>query len=155
MRMRPRISLTPQRHRHPKEGFTLLELLVVLILLAVIATAGVAVFTKTVEHARAETVINDLRAIRARETARRSVTGQYVNGTLVGAAQINPAPANTSLTLRLADGDYVCTLIGDGATFTATANPSAARTYAGTITLNQAGVWGGASPFVPDATRGE
>ena len=142
-------------YRRLKEGFTLLELLIVLILLAVVATAGVATFTKTVEHARAETAINDLRAIRARETARRSVTGQYVNATLVGAVQINPAPANTSLTLRLTDGDYVCTLTGDGATFMATANPSAARAYAGTITLNQAGTWGGASPFVPDATRGE
>ena len=138
-------------HRRLKEGFTLLELLIVLILLAVIATAGVATFTKTVEHARAETALNDLRAIRAREEARRSVTGQYVNTALVGAAQINPAPANTSLTLRLTDGNYICTLAGNGATFTATANPSAARAYAGTITLNQAGVWGGTSPFVPTA----
>ena len=136
-------------------GFTLLELLVVLVVLAIATAAGVATCIKTLEHARAETAINDLRAIRAREEARRSVTGQYYNGAaLVGAADINPAPAGTSLSLNLTDGPYVCTLTGNGATFTATETPSAARPYAAltdTITLNQAGVWGGASPFVPNA----
>ena len=133
-------------------GVTLLELLMVLVVLAVAAAAGMAIYTKTLEGARAQTAIHDLRAIRAREEARRSVAGQYYNGAaLVGAANINPAPAGTSLSLNLTDGPYVCTLTGNGATFTATANPSAARASAGTITLNQAGVWGGTSPFVPNA----
>lgn len=138
--------------RQLQGAFTLLELLMVLVLLAVAAVAGVALFTKTVEHARAETAINDLRAIRAREAARQSVTGAYYSGAdLVGANAINEPPTGTGLRLNLTDGQYICTLTGDGATFTAIANPSAARAYAGTITLNQAGTWGGTSPFVPTA----
>ena len=149
--MRARILGVPCTRWQLQGGLSLLELLVVLIILAIVVTAGVATCTKMFEHGRAEVAINDLRVIRAREETRRSITGAYINGTLTGAAQLNPAPSNTNLLLDLTDGPYICTLTGGGATFTATANPSAARPNAGTITLNQAGAWGGTSPFVPGA----
>lgn len=152
MRMRARIPGGAGTRRRLRSGVTLLELLVVLVVLAMAAAAATAAYTKTLEHARAETAINALRAIRAREEARHSITGAYYSGAaLVGAAAINPPPAGTGLRLNLTDGDYICTLTGNGAAFTATANPSAARAYAGTMTMNQAGAWSGSSPFVPNA----
>ena len=123
----------------------------VLIILALALIAGIPLYTKTLEGARAGAATHDLRAIRAREEARHSITGAYVNGMLSGAVELNPAPAGTSLRLNLTDGSYIYGVSGNGATFTAFANPSAARAYAGTITLNQAGTWGGSSPFVPNA----
>ena len=154
--------------RQLQEGVTLLELLVVLIVLTLALAAGIPLYTKTVQGAQAQTAIQGLRAIRAREEARRSITGRYYNGGgLVGTGAINPAPAGTSLSLNLpgccsnSTSYYNYTLNGNGVTFTATASrmtiiqipngPVAIMPAGDTITLNQAGTWGGNSLFVPNA----
>ena len=133
-------------------GFTLLELLVVLVILAVALMAGIPTYTKTVEGARAQEAIHDLRAIRAAEEVFRSRTGAYTTGTLEYVDQINPA---LQLKLDPRDRPYTYHVTGDGATFTATAIPLEPRPHADTITItctvnpNWACVWGGDSTFRP------
>ena len=58
-------------------GFTLLELLMTLALLAIAAGFGLATYGKTIEHARAEVAIQNLRAIQAGQEFYKSRTGAY------------------------------------------------------------------------------
>ena len=135
--------------RELRGGLTLLELLIVLVILGVTAGLAIPRYVKSIELARAETAIHDLRAIQAGEEVLRSRRGNYTTAALNGAAAINPV-----LNLRLAVGlytyDIACGACG-GATYTATATPSAVRPFGGTITLDEAGTWSGTSPFVPTA----
>ncbi len=136
---------TTDRTPQLREGFTLLELMVTLVILGF--TAGMALMTygRTIEASHAQTAIDDLRAIKAAEEVQQSRSGGYYSlGNLNGAGAINGA-----LRVNITSGDYVYVVscgACNGTTFTATATRDSR-----TITMNQAGTWGGTSPFVPTA----
>ena len=127
-----------------------------LALLAVAAGFGLATYGKTIEHARAEVAIQNLRAIQAGQEFYKSRTGAY--GSWASAADMANGNA---LRITIQDAWYGYTTGDNTATsFTATAAPSSARPFAGTIVLSvtQAPLpavatwitqWGGTSPFVP------
>ena len=128
-----------------EEAFTLLELLFVLVVLIVATCLALPRLTRMADRARAETAINNLRAIKTGEEVVRTRTDAYVTG-LNDAAEINAA-----LRLLIDDTAYDYDIIAGGPNFTARArlatNPGIS------IRINDQGVWSGTSPFVPNATE--
>ena len=60
-----------------RKGFTLMEILTVVVLAGVMAAVAVPSFTKTIDKARARDVVNNLYVIGAAQTAHRSRYGSY------------------------------------------------------------------------------
>ena len=119
------------------KGFTLIELIVVIIIVGILASVGMTQYTKVVEKGRAAEARIILGSLRSSEVAAYFENGAYSALADLGVA----APASCATTHYFS---YIC----DTGTGTCTANRCAsggktpnATTY--TKTLTQDGVWGG------------
>jgi prepilin-type N-terminal cleavage/methylation domain-containing protein len=125
-------------------GFTLLEILIVLVILAVIAGLAIPAYQSSVQKARGQEAMQALGAIRESMQRFAATAGAYTGATVT---QGTPTTIDFNPT-AVAPGVVQCftyALGGVGAgTYTATATytPTAACGNAGpgTITINQAGV---------------
>ncbi len=127
--------------RSNKKGFTLLEILIVVVILGVVAGLALPQYFSTIEKSRAQEALSSLSATRQAMIQYFSETGDY-SGAIIGNA------ANTTGNLSYnpnypAGGQvlifsYALSNLGP-ATFTATATRTGG-TVVGTVTMNQAGV---------------
>lgn len=133
-----------------KRGFTLLEVLIVIVILGVIAGLAVPVYVANVEKSRAQEAITQLDAIRGSMLRYFASTGTYATATILANAGV---AAGTDIDVNpnnLTGGqnqlfNYTITAQGVG-TFTVTATRIAGRPAGaaiaaggGTVTINQAG----------------
>ena len=136
------------------KGFTLTELLIAIAILGILASLAIPRLFPQTERARVSEEINILSAIRQGEEAFRLDNGVYLalpatatNADWNRIGMDNPNPP----TARYAT--FVVTVGAPATTFTATATRNGVDDAGGnvgrTITLNQAGIWGGTHPFVP------
>jgi len=136
-----------------KRGFTLLELIVVIIILGILATLGFTQYTKMIEKGRTAEAKMILGSLRTAEEAYKLEYGTYVAYSGASASLPVEAPTACAGTHYFS---YDITVAGAGAasTFTATATRCTAGgktpNFAGTaytVTLTNAGVWGGTAGY--------
>jgi prepilin-type N-terminal cleavage/methylation domain-containing protein len=141
---------------HRARGFSLAELLMVVIIVGVLATLVVPRFLPQSEKARVNEAVQILSAIRQGEAAYFLDNGAYLALTLthtdVDWRKIGMENPNDDSVLF----DYTVAVNNAASppTFTATATRTSASdpagTYTGsTVTLNESGIWGGTHPFRP------
>ncbi|MGD0897146.1 MAG: prepilin-type N-terminal cleavage/methylation domain-containing protein [Thermoguttaceae bacterium] len=125
-------------------GFTLVELMVVVTILAVLIGMAVPRFVRAVEQSRADIAAANLRAIWGAERLywleNHAYTDQLSQQTpqgLVELGLLDPAVASAS-------GDYVYRITAAGSdTFQAEATRTGSAFWAGTLTIDQTGTTGG------------
>jgi len=126
-----------------KRGFTLLELIVVIIIIGILATLGFSQYAKVMEKGRTAEAKAILGQLRTAETAYRLERNTYTSD-LAQLAVGAPAACDSAAHY------FSYGVTGAAATFTATAtrcttntskSPAASAVY--NITLNEAGTWGG------------
>ena len=132
-----------------RKGFTLLELIVVLIVLSVLIAIALPQYTAFVERGRALEAINALGSIKTAEEANRiSGTANSYNA----ATADGDVNANLGLSIPNASWSYTVTA-ATGVSFTATATKKIAPNLGNTVilTYTSAGVtsWGGNHPGAP------
>jgi prepilin-type N-terminal cleavage/methylation domain-containing protein len=125
----------------PKKGFTLLELIVVIVILGILATLGFTQYTKMVEKGRTAEARTTLGQLRSAQAAYYQEYGVY------GAALSNlPVSAPSACT-----GTHYFAYSCDTSTSTATRctasgkTPDAAAIYS--VTLTHAGAFGGTAGY--------
>ncbi len=120
-----------------KQGFTLIELIVVIIIVGILASVGMTQYTKMVEKGRAAEARVVLGSLRSAEIAENFENGAYVVLASLGVGA--PATCATSHYFT-----YACTTDG---TCTATRCTASGKTPQGgsayTKTLTVGGVWAG------------
>ncbi|HPW77257.1 MAG TPA: type IV pilin protein [Candidatus Omnitrophota bacterium] len=113
-----------------KKGFSLAEILIVVVVASVLVAISVPNFLKTIEKENARQAMTYLRLIRSAQKVYHSNHGTYVNCADVAAIR-------TNLGIEINNGDYSFTVTGaDGTTFTANATKGASS-----ITLTADCVW--------------
>ena len=124
--------------RHNRKGFTLLEILIVIVILGVVAGLAVPVFTSNIEKAKAQEAMASLAAIRSGLTTYYAMNSSaYTSASLTpgnGFIGFDPTSAAAGQTLN-----FTYALSGVTASvYTVTATCSTC-TDAGTITINHSG----------------
>jgi type IV pilus assembly protein PilE len=114
-----------------RKGFTLIEILVTIVVLAVLAAIAFPNFSKAQGKNDARQAITYLRAIRLAEKIYYAKNGVY----LVCA---DDTAIKSNLGAEIANGKYVFSVAATATTFTAMATASA---YGTTITLDETGVF--------------
>ena len=125
-----------------KRGFTLIEILIVIVIIGILATIALPNFTRFVERAKADQAITYLRVIRTGERVYFANHSTYI-------VCANADDVKTNLGAEVTEENHTFDVAGNPTiadTFIATATR---RTDNSTITLNQDGDWGGNSPFAP------
>jgi prepilin-type N-terminal cleavage/methylation domain-containing protein len=126
-----------------KKGFTLLELIVVIIILGILATLGTGQYFKMIEKGRTAEAKAILGQIKTAQAAYFLERNTY-------ATSIADLPVGAPNTTCVSNAHYFGYSTTGGATFTATAtrcttntskSPPAVAAYS--VTLNEAGTWGG------------
>jgi prepilin-type N-terminal cleavage/methylation domain-containing protein len=87
------LRISPQRMAS-RRGFTLIELMVVVVILGILAAVAVVGFTKYIRSARKSQVVSDLSAITLRQKTFMAVTGHYASSTV---AETDVYPSKTDL----------------------------------------------------------
>jgi len=120
-----------------KQGFTLIELIVVIIIVGILAAVGMTQYTKVVEKGRAGEARVILGSLRTAEVAEYNENGAYL--AVSGLGVVAPTACATthyfSYSCATADGTCTATRCASGGK---TPNATA---YTKTLTI--AGVWGG------------
>ena len=125
-----------------KKGFTLIELIVVIIIVGILASVGMTQYTKVVEKGRAAEARLILGSLRTAEVAENMESGTYKDVAGLGVS----APTGCTTTHYFS---YACA----SATGTCTATrctsggktPDSATAYTKTVTTT--GVWGGSTGY--------
>ena len=124
-----------------RKGFTLIELFVTILIMAVLAALAFPGYSKTIQKREASQAATYLRAIRLAEKMYYSRNGTYACISSCG----NASAIKTALGVEVADGHYVFTVAATSTTFSVTATG-----YTKTIILDQDGNWTGTySPLPP------
>src|SRR5271165_1497672 len=115
-------------------GYTLVEMIVVLVVVGVMTSFGIPQFSRAMEQARADVAGGNLRAIWTAERIYWLDNRNYTSSlpVLVNLNLLDPSiPSDTSYTYLVAEAD--------AATFTATAQRAGNGSWSGTITITQDG----------------
>jgi type IV pilus assembly protein PilE len=123
-----------------KRGFTMTEVLITVLIIAVLAAIAFPGFSKAQQKNDAGQTITYLRAIRLAEKMYYAKNGTYL-------ACADAAAIRSNLGTEITTEKYTFDVIAPTATtFTATATRTS---DAKTISLDQNGTWGGDSPYKP------
>jgi prepilin-type N-terminal cleavage/methylation domain-containing protein len=124
-----------------KKGFTLVELIIVIIIVGILASIGLTQYNKVVEKSRAAEARMILGTLRSAEIAEYYENGSYVVATSLGVG----APSGCQSTHYFS---YACTTAGTctATRCTASGKPSQGTT-AWTKSLTIEGVWGGTAGY--------
>jgi prepilin-type N-terminal cleavage/methylation domain-containing protein len=104
-------------------GFTLIELMTVVVILGVLATVAIAAYSRHVRNAHKSAVISDMSNINLKQKTFRAVQGHYASSTnCEGAACTYPlataiATAEQPVSWDIADAGYTLAAQGDAAYF--------------------------------------
>lgn len=121
-----------------KKGFTLVELMVVIVIIGVLAAVALPKFADSINKSRASEVPKKLQEIAAQNSVREGETGYYT--TDLGTAGLNITGLTSGGTKFF---DYSVTTVASPAAFTATATSKSPFVVTGaTATLTDAGVKG-------------
>ena len=125
-----------------KKGFTLIELIVVIIIVGILASVGMTQYTKVVEKGRAAEARLILGSLRTAEIAENVENGAYqgVSGLGVSAPESCATTHYFSYSCASATGTCTATRCTSGGK-----TPDGAIAY--TKTVNVAGTWGGSAGY--------
>lgn len=99
-----------------KGSFTLIELVIVIVILGILASLGVPIYTKAIEKAKCQEAVAMLKIIQSAEKVRKLETGSFVNCA-------DTADCNTALNLALSGDNWAYNVTGASASdFTAQAD---------------------------------
>jgi len=139
-----------------KKGFTLIELIIVVIAISILATVAVPQYLKAIERAKSAKARHALGLVAQAEKSYRAEKDAYfafTDGTKIddeeglgGFVELTDVQYDCS---RTSGGDWCVTVdTGSDATlyFTATATRRSGSQKDATITLNQEGLWSGNMP---------
>ena len=120
-------------------GFTLLELIVVLIIIGILGTFGFVQYTRTIEKGRAAEAKSILGTLRTLEATYNQEQGTYANVATLGVG-IPDTACNTGYFFM-----YQCAVATGTCTATRCTSGGKTPNYTSvyTITLDQSGAWGG------------
>ena len=127
-----------------KKGFTLIELIIVVIIVGVLAAIALPQYTGFVERARTTEAVNAIGAIRVAEQAYIMQTGNYTNS-----ANATNIGSLLGITLPVANWTYACNdASNNSVNIVATRNDNVGGQLNNTIILtwtnvNQVGNWNG------------
>ncbi len=125
-----------------RKGFTLVELIIVVIIVGILASIGLTQYNKVVERSRASEARMILGTLRSGEVAENNESGNYLDVPGLGVG----APTACTTTHYFS---YSCTTAG---LCTATRCTSGGKSQNGTMgswtkTLDVSGTWGGSAGF--------
>ncbi len=124
-----------------RKGFTLVELIIVIIIVGILASIGLSQYNKVVEKSRAAEARMILGTLRSAQIAEYMENGAYVVAASLGVG----APASCAATHFFS---YACTTDGTcTATRCTTGGKPQNGTTAWTKSLTVAGVWGGTAGY--------
>ena len=128
------------RFKKGKQGFTLVELIVVVIVIGILATVAVPQYLKATERAKLGKARNAMALIAQGEKLYRADMDTYINTALdANNAVLGPYVELVDVD---ADPDWSYQVGGASATaFTVTATRTGGSNNGESITLNQAGTW--------------
>jgi len=119
-----------------RKGFTLIELIVVIIIVGILASVGLTQYTKVVEKGRAAEARLILGALRTAEIAEQMDSGTYKAVSGLGVEAPSTAAATHYFTYSCSTTTGTCTATRDG-----TKTPTFATAYTKTLAVD--GTWGG------------
>ena len=123
-----------------KKGFTLIELIVVIIIVGILASVGMTQYTKVVEKGRAAEARLILGSLRTAEIAEFMENGAYATVANLGVAAPSTPVATHYFTYACSTATGTCTATRNG-----TKIPTSTVAY--TKTLDIAGTWGGSAGY--------
>jgi prepilin-type N-terminal cleavage/methylation domain-containing protein len=122
-----------------RKGFTLIELIVVIIIVGILASVGMTQYTKVVEKGRAGEARMILGSLRTAEIAYNMETGSYT--TLSGLGVSAPSACASTHYFSYSCNSSTGTCTATRCTGTTGKTPGASASY--TKTVDTGGTWGG------------